>query len=307
MPIVGCVTRLVHQKGIHLIKHAAWRTLERGGQFVLLGSAPDPRVQVCACLPAFPPACLPACAKTNPSRKGQQRAPNRRTLQPPELTKQPPGRVQRPPGPADPAVPRARLPLVCLRRAAESPHIRRERRLPGAVHVRAVRADSDGGDAVGLRGSALLHASALFGSFALLQSGGVCRTASNLNSEVFRFLRPRRRPQPPLPPARASLTPFPLRQQPPLRHSTPSADHHPLRPSSRSFSKHSPRRSAPLPNKHPPPAAPPPQVRVRPRRAQDGGPGGHRLRRRPRRGPRRRRGWEGLGRWGGLRGFGPEA
>ena len=45
-PVVSCVTRLVHQKGIHLIKHAAWRTLERGGQFVLLGSAPDPRVQV---------------------------------------------------------------------------------------------------------------------------------------------------------------------------------------------------------------------------------------------------------------------
>lgn len=44
-PIVGVVTRLTHQKGIHLIKHAAWRTLERGGQFVLLGSAPDPRVQ----------------------------------------------------------------------------------------------------------------------------------------------------------------------------------------------------------------------------------------------------------------------
>lgn len=40
------VTRLTHQKGTHLIKHAAWRTLERGGQFVLLGSAPDPRVQV---------------------------------------------------------------------------------------------------------------------------------------------------------------------------------------------------------------------------------------------------------------------
>lgn len=33
-------------QGIHLIKHAAWRTLERGGQFVLLGSAPDGRVQV---------------------------------------------------------------------------------------------------------------------------------------------------------------------------------------------------------------------------------------------------------------------
>jgi hypothetical protein len=40
------VTRLVHQKGIHLIKHAAWRTCERGAQFVLLGSAPDPKIQV---------------------------------------------------------------------------------------------------------------------------------------------------------------------------------------------------------------------------------------------------------------------
>ena len=50
VPIVGVVTRLVHQKGIHLIKHAAWRTLERGGQFVLLGSAPDPRVQVRVCV-----------------------------------------------------------------------------------------------------------------------------------------------------------------------------------------------------------------------------------------------------------------
>ena len=49
MPIVGCVTRLTHQKGIHLIKHAAWRTMERGGQFVLLGSAPDPKVQVRWC------------------------------------------------------------------------------------------------------------------------------------------------------------------------------------------------------------------------------------------------------------------
>ena len=46
VPVVGVVTRLTHQKGIHLIKHAAYRTLERGGQFVLLGSAPDPRVQV---------------------------------------------------------------------------------------------------------------------------------------------------------------------------------------------------------------------------------------------------------------------
>ncbi|KAL6784007.1 SSS3B [Auxenochlorella protothecoides x Auxenochlorella symbiontica] len=45
VPLVGVVTRLTHQKGVHLIKHAAWRTLERGGQFVLLGSAPDARVQ----------------------------------------------------------------------------------------------------------------------------------------------------------------------------------------------------------------------------------------------------------------------
>lgn len=33
------------QKGVHLIKHAAWRARDRGGQFVLLGSAPDPKVQ----------------------------------------------------------------------------------------------------------------------------------------------------------------------------------------------------------------------------------------------------------------------
>lgn len=45
-PLAAVVTRLTHQKGTHLIKHAAWRTLERGAQFVLLGSAPDPKVQV---------------------------------------------------------------------------------------------------------------------------------------------------------------------------------------------------------------------------------------------------------------------
>jgi len=45
-PLVAVVTRLTHQKGTHLIKHAAWRTVERGGQFLLLGSAPDPKVQV---------------------------------------------------------------------------------------------------------------------------------------------------------------------------------------------------------------------------------------------------------------------
>ncbi|KAK9681555.1 hypothetical protein RND81_10G010600 [Saponaria officinalis] len=44
-PVVGIITRLTHQKGIHLIKHAIWRIIERGGQVVLLGSAPDPRIQ----------------------------------------------------------------------------------------------------------------------------------------------------------------------------------------------------------------------------------------------------------------------
>ena len=44
-PLVGVVARLTHQKGIHLIKHACWRALERGGQFVLLGSSPDGNVQ----------------------------------------------------------------------------------------------------------------------------------------------------------------------------------------------------------------------------------------------------------------------
>ncbi|XP_073003486.1 soluble starch synthase 3, chloroplastic/amyloplastic-like [Typha latifolia] len=44
-PLVGIVTRLTVQKGIHLIKHAIWRTLERNGQVVLLGTAPDPSIQ----------------------------------------------------------------------------------------------------------------------------------------------------------------------------------------------------------------------------------------------------------------------
>lgn len=38
-PIVACVTRLVSQKAPHLLKHALVRTLEKEGQFVLLGSA----------------------------------------------------------------------------------------------------------------------------------------------------------------------------------------------------------------------------------------------------------------------------
>ncbi|CAI5507808.1 unnamed protein product, partial [Closterium sp. Naga37s-1] len=44
-PLVGCITRLVPQKGVHLIRHAIYRTLERGGQFVLLGSSPVPDIQ----------------------------------------------------------------------------------------------------------------------------------------------------------------------------------------------------------------------------------------------------------------------
>lgn len=44
-PIVGVISRLTAQKGMHLIKHAAFRTVDRGGQFVLLGSAPDPKIQ----------------------------------------------------------------------------------------------------------------------------------------------------------------------------------------------------------------------------------------------------------------------
>jgi starch synthase len=37
-PLVACITRLVPQKGIHLIRHAVYRAVELGGQFVLLGS-----------------------------------------------------------------------------------------------------------------------------------------------------------------------------------------------------------------------------------------------------------------------------
>jgi starch synthase len=43
-PVVGIVTRLVPQKGIELIKHALYRTLEKNGQFILLGSSPIPSI-----------------------------------------------------------------------------------------------------------------------------------------------------------------------------------------------------------------------------------------------------------------------
>lgn len=44
-PIVGCVTRLVPQKGLGLIKHTLKQTIKMGGQFVLLGSSPIPEIQ----------------------------------------------------------------------------------------------------------------------------------------------------------------------------------------------------------------------------------------------------------------------
>lgn len=43
-PIVGCIARLVPQKGIALMKHAIYRTLEKKGQFILLGSSPIPAI-----------------------------------------------------------------------------------------------------------------------------------------------------------------------------------------------------------------------------------------------------------------------
>lgn len=43
-PIVGCIARLVPQKGVELIKHALTYTLKKGGQFILLGSSPIPSI-----------------------------------------------------------------------------------------------------------------------------------------------------------------------------------------------------------------------------------------------------------------------
>lgn len=39
-PIIGCITRLVPQKGIDLIKHVIRHIVEKKGQFILLGSSP---------------------------------------------------------------------------------------------------------------------------------------------------------------------------------------------------------------------------------------------------------------------------
>ncbi len=43
-PIVAFIGRLDPQKGLELVRHAIFFTLERGGQFVLLGSSPDSRI-----------------------------------------------------------------------------------------------------------------------------------------------------------------------------------------------------------------------------------------------------------------------
>jgi len=44
-PLVASITRLVPQKSPELIKHALFKTLEKGGQFILLGSTPIPQMQ----------------------------------------------------------------------------------------------------------------------------------------------------------------------------------------------------------------------------------------------------------------------
>ena len=44
-PLVGCITRIVPQKGIELIRRAIARTLEQGGQFILLGTSPIAEIQ----------------------------------------------------------------------------------------------------------------------------------------------------------------------------------------------------------------------------------------------------------------------
>ena len=45
VPVLGIVSRLTQQKGVHLMEHAIWTALERGCQVVVLGSAFDPKMQ----------------------------------------------------------------------------------------------------------------------------------------------------------------------------------------------------------------------------------------------------------------------
>ncbi|MBN1171004.1 MAG: glycogen synthase [Micromonosporaceae bacterium] len=44
-PIIAYVGRLDDQKGVHLIRHAMFYSLDQGAQFVLLGSSPNPKIQ----------------------------------------------------------------------------------------------------------------------------------------------------------------------------------------------------------------------------------------------------------------------
>lgn len=43
-PIIGCIVRLVPQKGVDLIKYTLLHSVEKGGQFVLLGTSPIPTI-----------------------------------------------------------------------------------------------------------------------------------------------------------------------------------------------------------------------------------------------------------------------
>jgi starch synthase len=43
-PVIAYIGRLDHQKGLHLVRHAIFYALQRGAQFVLLGSSPDQAV-----------------------------------------------------------------------------------------------------------------------------------------------------------------------------------------------------------------------------------------------------------------------
>ncbi|XP_024384226.1 probable starch synthase 4, chloroplastic/amyloplastic [Physcomitrium patens] len=44
-PLVCCVSRLVPQKGVHLLRSAIFHTLNRGGQFILQGTSQDPVIK----------------------------------------------------------------------------------------------------------------------------------------------------------------------------------------------------------------------------------------------------------------------
>lgn len=44
-PIIGCIARLIPQKGVDLIQHALKYALKNQGQFILLGSSPIPAIQ----------------------------------------------------------------------------------------------------------------------------------------------------------------------------------------------------------------------------------------------------------------------